>query len=87
MNEKIEEKCQKEAEAAYRKLDPKQPALFRLNQTCWRSIATEFRHVPGTMGDFHFHLCEAIVRADLANTERLKKAYPELVHWLQEVDL
>ncbi len=53
----------------------------------WRRIAYEFRHVPATMGDFFFHLCEAIVRADLANSAILRAAYPQLVHWIQDVDL
>jgi hypothetical protein len=53
----------------------------------WRRIAYEFRHVPATMGSCYFHLCEAIVRADLQNSAKLKAAYPQLVHWLQDVDL
>lgn len=53
----------------------------------WKQVAYEFRHAAGTMGGFHFHLCEAIVRADLAETAKLRKVYPELVHWIQEEDL
>ena len=53
----------------------------------WKQIAKEFRHWEGSMGSFHYHLCEAIVRADLANTQKLRGAYPELVHWIQEEDL
>lgn len=47
--------------------------------TNWQRIAREFREYPATMGSFHFHLCECITLADLENTARLKKAYPELV--------
>ena len=53
----------------------------------WKRMAYEFRNYPSTMGRFDFHLCEAILRADLANTEKLKKAFPELVRLLQETDL
>jgi hypothetical protein len=45
----------------------------------WKHIAEEFDRYPGTMGKFHFHLCHAIQVADIAGTERLRKAYPELV--------
>jgi hypothetical protein len=87
MMKKTEEQIQKEAEAAYEKMPEKQLVFSGVSEAHWRRIATEFRHAPSTMGSFHFHLCEAIVRADLAETERLKKAYPELVHWIQDVDM
>lgn len=52
-------------------------------RTDWKGLAREFREYPGSMGKFHRHLCEAIVLADLAGLERLRKAYPELVEELK----
>lgn len=54
--------------------------------TNWKRIAQYFRQVPGSLGAFHRYLCEAIIRADLENLERLRELYPELVHELKEVD-
>lgn len=48
-------------------------------RTDWAGIAREWDQVPGTMGKFHRALCQAIQSADIAGTERLRRAYPELV--------
>lgn len=48
-------------------------------RTDWKGIAHEWDQHPGTMGRYHRALCEAIQYADTAGTERLSKAYPELV--------
>lgn len=47
--------------------------------TNWARIAYEFDRFPGSLGAFHFHLCNAIIRADKMNLEKLRKEYPELI--------
>jgi len=78
-----ETECMKKAERAYKKLFGE----IQDNEPNWRIIACEFRHARDTMGSFYESLCETIVIADLANTAKLRAAYPDLVRWLQDVDL
>lgn len=49
----------------------------------WERIAWEYRHARATMSSFYCSLCAAIVIADLENTARLRKAFPELVNELK----
>ena len=49
----------------------------------WDRIAWEYFYAPGTMGNFHFQLCELIQHADLMNTARLSKGFPELVQYIK----
>lgn len=49
----------------------------------WQRIAIEYRCYPATMGAFHRTLCEAIMKADIKNTAKLRLAYPELVKYLK----
>jgi len=54
----------------------------------WAEIANEWFTHDGSMGSFYWHLCKAITVADRANTERLRKAFPELVAYIKgEKDL
>ena len=53
----------------------------------WVGIAREFLHYKGTMSSFYRALCEAIIRADTDNLERLKRGFPELCKLLKDGDL
>lgn len=57
---------------------------FNPTRTKWQRIAWEFRLYRGTMSSFYRTLCEAIMIADIDNTNRLSKAYPELVKELRK---
>lgn len=50
----------------------------------WHSIASEFFNAPGTMSPFYRRLCAAIQTADIDNTARLRKGFPELVEYVKE---
>jgi len=50
----------------------------------WHSIASEFFNAPGTMSPFYRRLCAAIQTADMDNTARLRKGFPELVKYVKE---
>jgi hypothetical protein len=53
----------------------------------WVGIAREYLHFRGSMSSFYRALCEAIIRADKDNLERLKKGFPELCKFLKDGDL
>lgn len=49
----------------------------------WSQIAWEFFHDPGRMGGFYWTLCVSIQMADMENTTRLRKGFPELVAYVK----
>lgn len=61
----------------------KNPKYRKGMRTDWANIAREYKEYPGTMGRVHFHLCEAIMYADIGYLERLRIAFPELVEELK----
>lgn len=49
----------------------------------WKRIAWEFHNARARMSSFYERLCLAIQIADMENTTRLRKAFPELVEALK----
>lgn len=49
----------------------------------WLRIAREYFNYPGSMGHFFHLLCQAIQIADLENTARFRKGFPELVAYVK----
>lgn len=47
----------------------------------WQRIAWEYNNIsPRAQSSFYYRLCEMICVADMQNTARLRKAFPELVN-------